>query len=383
MPRRGLIARREVPADPLYNSPLVTKFINTMMNGGKRSTAERILYTRFDIIKEKTGDDPLKVFKKAIDNVKPSLEVKSRRVGGSNYQVPVEVNPNRRLSLASAGWSATRSRAATARRCGEAADRAARRGQPARRRREEARRHAPDGRSQQGVRALSLVSAGGRVEKRSMPRHHPSRAHAEHRHHGAHRCRQDDDDRTDPVLHRDHLQDRRGPRRHRRHGLDGAGAGARHHDHVGRDDLLLARPPHQHHRHARATSTSPPRSSARCACSTAPSPCSTRSPASSRSRRRSGARPTSTACRASASSTRWTASARTSSARSTRSCTQARGQPGRDPAADRLRGQVPRRHRPHRDEGDHLQGRDDGRRLHRRRDSGRHAGRGASTTASS
>ena len=75
------------------------KFINTVMSDGKRSTAERILYKSFDIIKERTGDDPLKVFKKALDNVKPSLEVKSRRVGGCNYQVPVEVNPNRRLSL--------------------------------------------------------------------------------------------------------------------------------------------------------------------------------------------------------------------------------------------------------------------------------------------
>ena len=99
MPRRRVIAKREVPPDPLYASPLVTRFINTVMTGGKRSTAEAIFYRSFDIIKEKTGDDPLKVFKKAIDNVKPSLEVKSRRVGGSNYQVPIEVNPNRRLSL--------------------------------------------------------------------------------------------------------------------------------------------------------------------------------------------------------------------------------------------------------------------------------------------
>src|SRR5574341_335702 len=99
MPRRREIPKRDVPADPLYESPLVSKFINCVMSDGKRSTAERILYKSFDIIKEKTGDDPLKVFKKAIDNVKPSLEVKSRRVGGSNYQVPVEVNPNRRLSL--------------------------------------------------------------------------------------------------------------------------------------------------------------------------------------------------------------------------------------------------------------------------------------------
>ena len=99
MPRRREIPKRELAADPLYNSTLVSKFINTIMSDGKRSTAERILYKSFDIIKERTGDDPLKVFKKALDNVKPSLEVKSRRVGGSNYQVPVEVNPNRRLSL--------------------------------------------------------------------------------------------------------------------------------------------------------------------------------------------------------------------------------------------------------------------------------------------
>src|ERR687891_545523 len=99
MPRRREIPKREVPADPLYNSALVTKFISTIMKDGKRSLAERMLYRSFTIIQEKTGDDPLKVFKKAVENVKPSLEVKSRRVGGSNYQVPVEVNPNRRLSL--------------------------------------------------------------------------------------------------------------------------------------------------------------------------------------------------------------------------------------------------------------------------------------------
>ena len=99
MPRRREIPKRELAPDPLYSSTLVSKFINTVMSDGKRSTAERILYRSFDIIKERTGDDPLKVFKKALDNVKPSLEVKSRRVGGSNYQVPVEVNPNRRLSL--------------------------------------------------------------------------------------------------------------------------------------------------------------------------------------------------------------------------------------------------------------------------------------------
>ena len=109
MPRRREVPKRDIAADPLYQSPLVSKFINCVMTDGKRSTAERILYKSFDIIKEKTGDDPLKVFKKAVDNVKPSLEVKSRRVGGSNYQVPVEVNADRRTSLA-IRWLITYSR---------------------------------------------------------------------------------------------------------------------------------------------------------------------------------------------------------------------------------------------------------------------------------
>jgi small subunit ribosomal protein S7 len=100
MPRRREVAKRELLPDPLYQSQLVTKFINTIMLGGKKSVAEGVMYSSFEIIKEKTGDDPLKVFKKAVENAKPSLEVKSRRVGGSNYQVPIEVNPNRRLSLA-------------------------------------------------------------------------------------------------------------------------------------------------------------------------------------------------------------------------------------------------------------------------------------------
>jgi small subunit ribosomal protein S7 len=99
MPRRRIVAKRELPADGVYGSQLVTKFINCMMSDGKQSTAMSIVYGSFDILKEKSGDDPLKLFKKALDNVKPSLEVKSRRVGGSNYQVPIEVNPNRRLSL--------------------------------------------------------------------------------------------------------------------------------------------------------------------------------------------------------------------------------------------------------------------------------------------
>lgn len=100
MPRRRVIQKREVAPDPIYNSVLLNQFINTVMKRGKKSTAEGIVYTALDIVKRKANDDPLKVFKKAIDNVKPALEVKSRRVGGSTYQVPVEVNPNRRTSLA-------------------------------------------------------------------------------------------------------------------------------------------------------------------------------------------------------------------------------------------------------------------------------------------
>lgn len=99
MPRKGHVPKRQVIPDPVYNSPLVSKFINCIMWKGKKSTAEQVFYGALDIIKEKTGEDPIKVFKKAVDNVKPVLEVKSRRVGGANYQVPIEVNQYRRVSL--------------------------------------------------------------------------------------------------------------------------------------------------------------------------------------------------------------------------------------------------------------------------------------------
>ncbi len=100
MPRRREVAKREILPDPVYNSQLVTKFVNSVMKQGKKSVAERILYGALEVVSEKTQDDPMKVFKKAVENVKPALEVKSRRVGGSTYQVPVEVRPNRRTSLA-------------------------------------------------------------------------------------------------------------------------------------------------------------------------------------------------------------------------------------------------------------------------------------------
>jgi len=100
MPRRREVPKREVVPDPIYQSTLASRFINAVMSDGKKSTAEGIFYGAMDILKEKTGDDPIKVFKKAVDNAKPSLEVKARRVGGATYQIPIEVKPNRRLSLA-------------------------------------------------------------------------------------------------------------------------------------------------------------------------------------------------------------------------------------------------------------------------------------------
>jgi small subunit ribosomal protein S7 len=86
--------------DPVYNSTLLAKFVNSLMFDGKKSTAQRITYGAFEVISNKTGEDPLRVFKKGLDNIKPALEVKSRRVGGATYQVPVEVSPRRQLSLA-------------------------------------------------------------------------------------------------------------------------------------------------------------------------------------------------------------------------------------------------------------------------------------------
>jgi small subunit ribosomal protein S7 len=100
MPRKGNIPKDEVAADPVYQSSLVSKFINSMMWDGKKSTAQGIFYASMKKLEEKGGDEALKLFKKAVENAKPLLEVKSRRVGGANYQVPVEVNPYRRTSLA-------------------------------------------------------------------------------------------------------------------------------------------------------------------------------------------------------------------------------------------------------------------------------------------
>ena len=99
MPRRGFVPKREVLADPIYGSQLVTKLINSIMLDGKKGVAQKVVYGAFDIVKEKTGRDPLEVFTEAMDNIMPSLEVKARRVGGATYQVPMEVRPERRQTL--------------------------------------------------------------------------------------------------------------------------------------------------------------------------------------------------------------------------------------------------------------------------------------------
>ena len=109
VPRRGSIAKRDVLPDPLYNSKLVTRLINNIMVDGKRGVAQKIVYSAFDIIREKTGKDPLEVFEQALENIMPLLEVKARRVGGATYQVPIEVRPDRRQTLG-LRWLTTYSR---------------------------------------------------------------------------------------------------------------------------------------------------------------------------------------------------------------------------------------------------------------------------------
>ena len=109
MPRRGNVAKREVLADPIYNSKVVTRLVNYIMLDGKKGVAQEIVYDAFDIVKEKTGNDPLEMFEKAMENIMPNLECKTRRVGGANYQVPLEVSPARRETLSRARGEKTMS----------------------------------------------------------------------------------------------------------------------------------------------------------------------------------------------------------------------------------------------------------------------------------
>ena len=99
MPRRGNVPKREILPDPIYNSVLVTKLVNSIMLDGKKGVAQKVVYEAFDTIKEKTGKEPMEVFEAAMENIMPSLEIKARRVGGATYQVPMEVRPARRQTL--------------------------------------------------------------------------------------------------------------------------------------------------------------------------------------------------------------------------------------------------------------------------------------------
>ena len=156
MPRKGPPPRRDLMPDPIYRSVLVTQVVNKILQRGKRALAERTVYRALDIVHDKTGQEPLAALKRAVENVKPQLEVKSRRVGGATYQVPVEVRPERRRALA-IRWLINAARARREHHDGEAGRRAPRRLQQPRHRGEEARGHAQDGRGQPRLLALPLV----------------------------------------------------------------------------------------------------------------------------------------------------------------------------------------------------------------------------------
>ena len=173
MPRKGPIPRREVLPDPIYGSRLAARFVNRLMYDGKKGAAEKIFYGALEVLAEKTGEEALRAFEKALENVKPHLEVKARRVGGATYQVPMEVRPDRQVSL-SIRWLITYARS---------------RGEKGMSNKLAAElldafnSHPPHGRSQQGFRALPLVVGEKHVSFSTY------RKNAEHRHHGSHRCR--------------------------------------------------------------------------------------------------------------------------------------------------------------------------------------------------
>ena len=176
MSRRNKAVKRPVPPDPRYDSQTVSKFVNNLMFEGKKSVAEGIFYSAMDMIEERTGQPGVSVFKQAVNNAKPTLEVKSRRVGGASLQVPVEVRPDRRTALAMR-WLISFSRARTEKTMSErlAAElilASQGRGEHD----QEEGRHPPDGRGQPGVRALSLVAGarervkkGGDADRRPRP----------------------------------------------------------------------------------------------------------------------------------------------------------------------------------------------------------------------
>ncbi len=157
MPRRGTIKKRKAPVDTLYGSTVVARFINLFLRKGKKTIAEKVVYGTMEILKAKTKEDPLKVLEKALENIRPFLETKSRRVGGANYQVPIEVAA-RAVLLAGLPLAAEiRQGARRQEHAREALRRDHRRHQQPRRRGQEARRHAQDGGGQPGLRALQMV----------------------------------------------------------------------------------------------------------------------------------------------------------------------------------------------------------------------------------
>ena len=161
MPRKGPAPKRPIDVDPVYGSQLVTQLVSKVLQDGKKQVAQRIVYTALEGCREKTGTDPVVTLKRALDNVKPAIEVKSRRVGGATYQVPIEVKGTRGTTLALrwlVGYAAGPSREDDVRAPDE---RDPRRLQRPRCRCEEARGHPQDGRVQQGLRALPLVTTGG------------------------------------------------------------------------------------------------------------------------------------------------------------------------------------------------------------------------------
>ena len=158
MPRRREVPKRDILPDPKFGSVDLSKFMNVIMESGKKAVAERIIYGALDQVEKKSGKDPLEIFIVALNNIKPMVEVKSRRVGGANYQVPVEVRPVRRVALAMRWLQGIGAQARREVDGAAARERAARGRRRPRRRDEEARRSAPHGRSQQGVLAFPLLS---------------------------------------------------------------------------------------------------------------------------------------------------------------------------------------------------------------------------------
>src|SRR5262245_33224769 len=243
MSRRRKADKREVIPDPKFGDIVITKFMNSIMKEGKKSAAERIVYGALSQMEKKAKQNPVELFHEALRNVMPALEVRSRRVGGATYQVPVEVRTDRRQALA-IRWiiSAARDRnenTMVERLSGELLDAAINRGTAVKKRETRTAWRTPT--------APSRITAGNGADHAAS---YPPRGLPQYRDHGAYRRRQDHDHRADPLLHGQEPQDRRGARRRCHHGLDGAGAGARHHHHLGRDHGLLERQAHQHHRHA-------------------------------------------------------------------------------------------------------------------------------------